>query len=201
MPDPYLDGHTSGYQDRRTALQTERGFLPKLPGKRRIAVSTTKAQLPVIFFRSDLGMKIKRQTETTILTLGLLALLALNTFSTPVFAQSEPQVFFVTPTNGATVTSPVAFEFGSLNLTVSPVPEEVDQPRAGVSHYHIGFYTDCLSVGEEIPRADPWVHFGDGSATFETLLEPGDHTFAVPVGDDEHRTLEGLCSTITITVE
>ena len=146
-------------------------------------------------------MKIKRQTETTILTLGLLALLALNTFSTPVFAQSEPQVFFVTPTNGATVTSPVAFEFGSLNLTVSPVPEEVDQPRAGVGHYHIGFNTDCLSVGEEIPRADPWVHFGDGSATFETLLEPGDHTFAVPVGDDEHRTLEGLCSTITITVE
>ena len=146
-------------------------------------------------------MKIKRQTETTILTLGLLALLALNTFSTPVFAQSEPQVFFVTPTNGATVTSPVAFEFGSLNLTVSPVPEEVDQPRAGVGHYHIGFNTDCLSVGEIIPRTDPWVHFGDGSAIFETLLEPGDHTFAVQVGDDEHRTLEGLCSTITITVE
>lgn len=88
-----------------------------------------------------------------------------------------------------------------LNLTVSPVPEEVDQPRAGVGHYHIGFNTDCLSVGEVIPRADPWVHFGDGSATFETLLEPGEHTFAVQVGDDEHRTPEGLCSTITITVE
>jgi len=147
-------------------------------------------------------MKITGRTETVNWTLHLLTLLAVGTFSTPAFAeQPEPRVFFVAPSNGATVTSPVAFEFGSENLTVSPVPEEVDQPRSGVGHYHISFNTDCLPVGEEIPSADPWVHFGDGSATFETLLEPGEHTFAVQVGDDEHRTLEGLCSTITITVE
>ena len=45
------------------------------------------------------------------------------------------------------------------------------------------------------------MHFGDGSSTFESLLDPGEHTFAIQIGDDEHRTLEGLCDTITITVE
>ena len=29
-------------------------------------------------------------------------------------------------------------------------------------------------------------------------LEPGTHTFAVQIGDDEHRTLEGLCETIEV---
>ena len=32
-------------------------------------------------------------------------------------------------------------------------------------------------------------------------MPPGEHTFAVQLGDDEHRTIEGLCSTITVTVE
>lgn len=145
---------------------------------------------------------ITERANRTIWTGWLLALLALVAFSPSGQAeQAAPRVFFVAPADGATVTSPVAFEFDSENLTVSPVPEEVDQPRAGVGHYHIGFDTECLPVGEEIPQADPWVHFGDGSATFETLLKPGEHTFAVQVGDDEHRTLEGLCETINITVE
>ena len=110
-------------------------------------------------------------------------------------------VFFVSPADGATVTSPVSFEFGVEGLEISPVPEEVDQPRDDIGHYHIGFNTECLPVGEELPQADPWVHFGDGSSTFESLLDPGEHTFAVQIGADEHRTLEGLCDTITITVE
>ena len=61
--------------------------------------------------------------------------------------------------------------------------------------------TECLPVGEEIPRADPWVHFGDGSKIYETLLPAGQYTLTLQIGDDEHRTQEGLCTTISITVE
>jgi hypothetical protein len=32
-------------------------------------------------------------------------------------------------------------------------------------------------------------------------LEPGEHQFAVQIGDDEHRTLDGLCETITVMLE
>ena len=81
------------------------------------------------------------------------------------------------------------------------MPEEVDEPRSGIGHYHVGFDTECLPAGTEIPRADPWVHFGDGSATFETLVEAGEHTFVLQLGDDLHTTQEGLCETITVTVE
>ena len=112
-----------------------------------------------------------------------------------------PRVFFVSPADGATVSSPVAFEFGSEGFSLLPVPEEVEQPRFAAGHYHIGIDTECLPAGEIIPQSAPWVHFGDGSSVFETLMPPGEHTFAVQIGDDEHRTLEGLCSTVTVTVE
>ena len=99
------------------------------------------------------------------------------------------------------MSSPVQFEFGSEGFSLLPVPEEVETPRWGVGHFHIGIATECLPAGEIIPQSAPWVHFGDGSAVFESLMPPGEHTFAVQLGDDEHRTIEGLCSTITVTVE
>ena len=112
----------------------------------------------------------------------------------------EPRVFFVAPRDGAeiSVDVPVVFEFGSENFEISPVPEEAAAPREGMGHYHLGVDTECLPVGEIIPQGDPWIHFGDGSNTIEMFLEPGEHTFAVQMGDDEHRTLEGLCETISI---
>ena len=113
---------------------------------------------------------------------------------------AEPSVFFVAPEDGAqiSVDIPLVFEFGVENYEISPVPENVESVRAGIGHYHLGVNTECLPIGEIIPQADPWIHFGDGSNTIEMSMEPGEHTFAVQMGDDEHRTLEGLCETITI---
>lgn len=114
---------------------------------------------------------------------------------------TEPRVFFVTPKDGAEVTSPVKFEFGAENVEVKPTQDPpVVEP--GVIHYHIGYNTDCLPPGEVIPKADPWVHFGDGSNVFETMLDPGTYTIVLQAGDGEHRTLEGdgYCQKITITV-
>ena len=112
-----------------------------------------------------------------------------------------PSVSFVTPADGATVSSPVAMEFIVSNYNISPVPSEVEMPREGMAHHHVGIDTECLPVGEVVPQGDPWVHFGDGSKRFETLLEPGPHTLTLQTGDDEHRTLEGLCNTISVTVQ
>ena len=116
---------------------------------------------------------------------------------------ATPRVFFVAPQDGQmiSVDNPVVFEFGMENYELSPVPEEVEQPRAGMGHHHLGVDTECLPAGEVIPQADPWVHFGDASTTIEMMLEPGEHTFALQLGDDEHRTQDGLCETITIRIE
>jgi hypothetical protein len=110
-------------------------------------------------------------------------------------------VSFVRPVDGATVSSPVQMEFIVSNVNISPVPADAEEARAGMVHHHVGIDTECLPPGEAVPQADPWVHFGDGSKVFETMLPPGEHTLSLQVGDDLHVTQENLCTTISITVE
>ena len=110
------------------------------------------------------------------------------------------RVFFVQPKEGATVKSPVQFEFGSDQITISPVPATVETPRPGMGHHHLGVDTDCLPAGEVIPKASPWIHFGDGKTVIEMQLSPGPHKFALQLGDDQHRTMAGLCQVINVTV-
>ena len=116
-------------------------------------------------------------------------------------APGAARVFFMQPTNGATVKSPVQFVFGSEQVTIAAVPAgEVTTVREGTGHFHLGVDTGCLPTGEVIPKANPWIHFGDGKNTIEMQLTPGPHPFAVQAGDDKHATIAGLCETIEVTV-
>jgi hypothetical protein len=115
--------------------------------------------------------------------------------------QPGGRVFFKEPANGATVKSPVRVVFGSDMFTIAAVPEgEVQQVRANTGHYHLGVDTDCLPVGTEIPKADPWIHFGKGNDFIDMQFKPGPHKLVVQAGDDKHATMTGLCETISITV-
>ena len=112
-----------------------------------------------------------------------------------------PRVFFVAPGDGDEISVDIGinFEFGVENFEVSPVPEEVETPREGMGHYHLGVNTDCLPAGEIIEQGTPsWVHFGDGSNTYHHLDEPGRHIFALQMADDEHRTIDEMCETIEV---
>ena len=123
--------------------------------------------------------------------------------STPpaVAASSTPRVFFVEPTDGATVKSPVHLKFGAQGLEISPVPAgDVTSARAGMGHHHVGVDTDCLPPGTAIPKAAPWVHFGKGDAEMDMQLPPGPHKLTLEIGDDMHITQPGMCSTITVNV-
>ena len=126
--------------------------------------------------------------------------------SEPPPSAAVPGVFFIAPEDGGTypASSPVLFEFGVERYGLAAVPEEVEQPRSGMGHHHLGVNIDCLAAGEVIPRGDPsWVHFGDASSTIEMMLEPGEHMFVLQLGDDEHRTQaeDGLCARVTFRVE
>lgn len=112
------------------------------------------------------------------------------------------RVFFVEPKDGATIGSDAKIVFGSEMFTIAAVPAgEVTSVRAGTGHYHLGVDTECLPAGQVIPKADPWVHFGTGANSAEPALKPGTHKLTVQAGDDQHRTMEGLCETITVTVK
>ena len=131
---------------------------------------------------------------------------ASTTTSAPAAAPASPpatRVFFVSPANGATIKPLSTIEFGSSGVTVAAVPPgelKPEQVRAGTIHYHIAVDSDCLPAGTAIPKADPWVHFGDGKKVIEMSLAPGAHRLTVQAGDDMHRTIAGLCETINVTV-
>jgi hypothetical protein len=118
-------------------------------------------------------------------------------------ASAATRVFFVTPTTGATIKPMSTIEFGSSGVTVGAVPPgelKPEQVRPNTIHYHIAVDADCLAAGTVIPKADPWVHFGDGKKVIEMSLAPGPHRLTVQAGDDMHRTIAGLCETINVTV-
>jgi hypothetical protein len=118
-------------------------------------------------------------------------------------AESGPRVFFVSPKNGDTIKPLSMVEFGSTGVTVGAVPPgelTPDQVRPNTIHYHLGTDTDCLPAGVAIPKADPWIHFGDGKNVIEMSLAPGPHRIAVQAGDDRHMTIAGLCEVINVTV-
>ena len=114
---------------------------------------------------------------------------------------SKPRVFFAEPQDGATVKSPVHLKFGIENYQVAAVPQgTVDLARPGMGHYHVAVDSDCLSAGTTIQKAAPWVHFGTGNSDIDMQLPPGMHKLTLQLGDDMHRAVEGLCTSITVNV-
>jgi hypothetical protein len=117
-------------------------------------------------------------------------------------ASNKPRVFFVEPTDGATVKSPVHLKFGIENYQLGAVPQgTVETARPGMGHHHVGVDQDCLPAGTTIVKGTPaWVHFGDAKTEMDMQLPPGQHKLSLQLGDDLHNTMEGLCQTITINV-
>ena len=122
--------------------------------------------------------------------------------SKPAAGPAKPRVFFDEPKDGATVKSPVHLKFGIENYQLSPVPQgTVETARPGMGHHHVGVDQDCLAPGTTIVKGTPaWVHFGDGKAEIDMQLPPGQHKLSLQLGDDLHKTSEGLCQTITVNV-
>jgi Domain of unknown function (DUF4399) len=116
-------------------------------------------------------------------------------------ASTTPRVFFAEPSDGATVQSPVHVRLGMEHYMLMAVPAGTpESAREGMAHQHVGVDTECLPVGVAIPKANPWIHMGDGSTEMDLQLPPGDHKLTVQAGDDLHVTLPDMCSTITVHV-
>ena len=118
----------------------------------------------------------------------------------PAVAPGEPRVFFIEPQDGATVESPVSFQFGAENFTVEAL--DTSPGHEGAGHYQLGVDTDCLPPGAVIPEGQPWIHFSDGTSEILVQLDPGAHRFCLQPGDAEHRTLTGggMSAVVQVTV-
>ncbi|HIQ53930.1 MAG TPA: DUF4399 domain-containing protein, partial [Pseudomonas pachastrellae] len=112
----------------------------------------------------------------------------------------DAKVFFITPSDGATVSSPVTVQFGLEGMGVAPAGVE----RPGTGHHHLLIDTDTLPpAGQPIPADDNHVHFGGGQTQTSLDLPPGEHTLQLIVGDHYHIPLSPSVTSeqITITVE
>jgi len=107
--------------------------------------------------------------------------------------------FFITPTDGATVSNPIDIEFGLEGMDV--VPAGVNEPHSG--HHHLLVDTELPALNQPIPADTNHIHFGDGSTTTQITLEPGEHTLLLLLGDHLHVPHDPPVSspTIVITVE
>ncbi|MDJ0748771.1 MAG: DUF4399 domain-containing protein [Woeseiaceae bacterium] len=94
----------------------------------------------------------------------------------------DARVFFISPGDGDTVTSPVRIEFGIEGMAVAPAGDNT--PHSG--HHHLLINTALPEMGLPIPADANHVHFGDGSTSTEIALEPGEHTLQMLLGDHLH---------------
>lgn len=98
-------------------------------------------------------------------------------------APENALVYFLSPENGATVTSPVTIRFGLRGMGVAPAG--VTAPNTG--HHHL--LIDVAELPPEnlpLPNDANHRHFGLGQTETEITLPPGQHTLQLVLGDALH---------------
>lgn len=105
-------------------------------------------------------------------------------------------VFFISPTDGETVTSPVSIEFGIEGMTVVKAGDK----QADSGHHHLLVDTDLPDFGLPIPADEHHIHFGDGSTSTEIALEPGTHMLRMLLGDHLHIPHDSPIMSVPITI-
>ena len=108
------------------------------------------------------------------------------------------KVFFVSPKDGETVTSPVKIQMGIEGMEVQPAGKIQD----GTGHHHIIIDADPIAKGTLVPADDNHKHFGKGQTETELNLAPGEHTLQLQFANGVHLSYgEQMSTKIKITVQ
>lgn len=134
--------------------------------------------------------------------------IALTLLAGPATAQAPPKtkapdnasVYFLSPKDGETVSSPFTVRFGLKGMGVAPAG--VTQPNTGHHHLLIDMATPP-DFNAALPVTDNIKHFGGGQTETELTLPPGKHTLQLVLGDALHIPHEKpiVSEKITITVK
>ncbi len=138
-------------------------------------------------------------------TLGVAFLFVVSTLVVPHGLAGTPapdgaEVYFVTPQDGSTVSSPVTVVFGLKGMGVAPAG--TDRPNTG--HHHLLIDLEQVpAMDKPLPADAHHVHFGGGQTETSIELEPGKHTLQLIMGDMSHipHSPPVLSEKITIVVE
>jgi hypothetical protein len=138
-------------------------------------------------------MKRRIQWFALLATLGL-APLALAAERTP--APDGASLYFISPADGQTVTSPVTVRFGAQGIGVAPAGANL----ANTGHHHLLVDAELPRLDQPIPSSDHYRHFGGGQTETVIELAPGEHTLQLLMGDHRHIPHEPAVASPRITI-
>jgi len=109
------------------------------------------------------------------------------------------EVYFISPKDGETVSSPVTVRFGLKGMGVAPAGTQKD----ATGHHHLLIDADLPPLDQPVPTDDHHKHFGAGQTETVITLPPGKHTLQLLLGDFAHTPHEPpvMSPKISITVE
>ena len=109
------------------------------------------------------------------------------------------EVYFISPKDGATVTSPFLVQFGLKGMGVAPAGVKF----ANTGHHHLLIDSDPpTDLNAPLTANDQLIHFGKGQTQATVTLPPGKHTLQLLLGDQAHRAHNPpvFSKKITVTV-
>jgi len=112
-------------------------------------------------------------------------------------AQAADRVYFESPRDNATVTSPFKVKFGLEGMKIAPLGDMTDK----TGHHHLIIDGSVVKPGESVPVDDRHLHFGKGQTETEITLAPGKHTLTLQFGNGAHQSYgTSMSNTITVNV-
>lgn len=121
---------------------------------------------------------MKTVLRSLALPLLLSPLLALA--ATP--APPGAELYFISPRDGETVSSPVTVRFGLKGMGVAPAGTQKD----ATGHHHLLIDAPLPPLDQPVPNDDHHKHFGAGQTETTVTLPPGKHTLQLLLGDFAH---------------
>ncbi|VVD96355.1 ATPases of the AAA+ class [Pandoraea cepalis] len=126
------------------------------------------------------------------------SLLVAGASATALAQSAQPRVFFVAPTDGATVSNPVAVHFGVEGMAIKPAGDMT--PNTG--HHHLIIDGDPIPAGQVVPTDDTHLHFGKGQTETSVNLTPGDHKLTLQFANGAHQSYgPAMSQTIKVHVK
>jgi hypothetical protein len=94
----------------------------------------------------------------------------------------DAAVYFVYPSNGATIYPNSTIRFGLRNMGVAPAG--VAKPNTG--HHHLLIDVETPPLNQPLPSDLNHIHFGNGQTEKKITLKPGPHTLQLILADEQH---------------
>ena len=88
--------------------------------------------------------------------------------ASPSATPNKARLYFISPQNGETVSSPVTVRFGLSGMGVAPAGVE----KENTGHHHLLIDTDLPKLDEPIPMDDNHRHFGGGQTEARSRCRP-----------------------------